>query len=49
MTPEKEQQVREYSRAIAKILHKNTNGEQITSLAKIEAVVGAQMQEYVMP
>ncbi|MHC5675872.1 hypothetical protein, partial [Nostoc sp.] len=24
MTPEEEQQVREYSRAIAKILHKNT-------------------------
>lgn len=49
MTPEEEQQVKEYSRAIAKILYKNTNGEQLTSLARIEEIVRAQMQEYVMP
>jgi hypothetical protein len=49
MTPEEERQVREYSRAIAKILYKNTASEQLTSLAKIEEVVRSQMQEYVMP
>lgn len=49
MTPEEEQQVIEYSRAIAKILYKNTSSEQLTSLAKIEEVVRSQMQEYVMP
>ena len=49
MTPEEHQQVIEYSRAIAKILYKNANSEQIKSLAKIEEVVRSQMQEYVMP
>jgi hypothetical protein len=49
MTPEEEQQIKEYSRAIAKILYKNTDSEQLASLAKIESVVRAQMQEYVMP
>ncbi len=49
MTFEEEQQVIEYSRAIAKILYKNTSSEQLTSLAKIEEVVRSQMQEYVMP
>ncbi|BAY80414.1 hypothetical protein NIES25_69020 (plasmid) [Nostoc linckia NIES-25] len=49
MTPEEEQQIKEYSRAIAKILYKSTPGEQRTSLAKIEEVVRSQMQEYVMP
>ncbi|AVH66177.1 ISKra4 family transposase [Nostoc sp. 'Peltigera membranacea cyanobiont' N6] len=49
MTPEEEQQIKEYSRAIAKILYKSTTGEQLTSLAKIEEVVRSQMQEYVMP
>jgi hypothetical protein len=49
MTPEEEQQIKEYSRAIAKILYRNTNSEQLTSLAQIESVVRAQMQEYVMP
>lgn len=49
MTPEEEKQIKEYSRAIAKILYKSTTGEQLTSLAKIEEVVRSQMQEYVMP
>ncbi len=49
MTPEEEQHLKEYSRPIAKILYKNTNSEKLTSLAKIESVVRAQMQEYVMP
>lgn len=49
MTPEEEQQIKEYSRAIAKILYKSTTGEQLTSLAKIEEVVRQKMQEYVMP
>lgn len=49
MTPKEEQQIKEYSRAIAKILYKSTTGEQLTSLAKIEEVVRSQMQEYVMP
>ncbi len=48
MTPEEEQQIKEYSRAIAKILYKSTTSEQLTSLAKIEEVVRSQMQEYVM-
>jgi len=48
MTPEEHQQVIEYSRAIANILYKNANSEQIKSLAKIEEVVRSQMQEYVM-
>ncbi len=49
MTPEEEQLLREHSRAIAKILYKNTSSEQLTSLAKIEEVVRSQMQEYVIP
>lgn len=49
MTPEEEQQVREYARAIAKILYKNTSSAQLTSLAKVEEVVRSQMQEHVMP
>lgn len=49
MTPEEEQQIKEYSRAIAKILYKSTTGEQLTSLAKIEEVVRSQMRKHVMP
>jgi hypothetical protein len=49
MTPEEEQQIKEYSRAIAKILYKSTASEELTSLAKIEEVIRAQMQEYIMP
>ncbi|BAY14050.1 hypothetical protein NIES2098_72480 (plasmid) [Calothrix sp. NIES-2098] len=43
MTPEEEQQIIEHSRAIAKILYKNTASEQLTSLAKIESIVRQKM------
>lgn len=49
MIPEQSQQIIEYSRAIVKILYKNTDSEQLISLAKIEEKVRYQMQEYVMP
>ena len=49
MTPEECQLLREHARAIAKILYKNSSGEELTSLSGIEEVVRSQMQEYVMP
>ena len=49
MTPEEQKEVLEYSRAIAKILYKNTNKEELTSLGKIEVVVRDSLQKYVMP
>ncbi len=49
MTEEEKQLLNQYSRAIAKILYKNTPVEELTSLGKIEEVVRSQMQEHVMP
>jgi hypothetical protein len=49
MTEEENQLLSEYGRAIAKILYKNAQVEELTSLGKIEEVVRSQMQEYVMP
>jgi len=39
MTPEEQKEILAHSRAIAKILYKNTKAEELTSLGKIEAAV----------
>ncbi len=49
MTPEEQKEVLEHSRAIAKILYKNTNKAELTSLGKIEEVVRDSLQKHVMP
>ena len=49
MTPEEHKEVVAHSRAIAKILYKNTKTEELTSLGKIEAAVRDGLQEHVMP
>ncbi len=49
MTPEEQKEILAHSRAIAKILYKNTKTEELTSLGKIEAAVRDGMQEHVMP
>lgn len=49
MTPEEQKEVLEHSRAIAKILYKNTKTEELTSLGKIETAVRDGLQKYVMP
>lgn len=49
MTTEEQKEVVAHSRAIAKILYKNTKTENLTSLGKIEVAVRDGIQEYVMP
>jgi len=49
MTPEEQKEVMAHSRAIAKIIYKNTKIEELTSLGKIEAAVRDRLQEHVMP
>ena len=49
MTPEEQKEVVAHSRAIAKILYKNTKTENLTSLGKIEVAVRDGLQEHVMP
>lgn len=49
MTPEEQKEVVAHSRAIAKILYKNTKIEGLTSLGKIESAVRDGLQEHVMP
>lgn len=49
MTPEEQKEVLAHSRAIAKILYKNTKTEELTSLGRIEAAVRDGLQEHVMP
>lgn len=49
MTPEEQKEVVAHSRAIAKILYKNTKTEDLTSLGKIESAVRDGLQEHVMP
>lgn len=49
MSPEEQKELDRYTKAIAKILYKNTPKEELTSLGKIEEAVRARMQEYVMP
>jgi hypothetical protein len=49
LTPEEQKEIREYSRAIAKILYKYTEPERLTSLGQIEAAVREGLQEQVMP
>ena len=48
MTPEEQKEVVAHSRAIAKILYKNTKTENLTSLGKIEVAVRDGLQEHVM-
>lgn len=49
MSPEEREEIAAHTKAIAKILDKNTPPERLTSLGKIEEVVRDRMQEYVMP
>lgn len=49
MSPKEQEELDRHTKAIAKILYKNTPKEELTSLGQIEEAVRAQMQEYVMP
>jgi hydrogenase maturation factor len=49
MSPEEQQELKEYAKAIAKILYKNTETKELNSLGKIEEAVRSGMQQYVMP
>jgi hypothetical protein len=49
MSPEEQKELERHTKAIAKILYKNTPKEELTSLGQIEEAVRARMQEYVMP
>jgi hypothetical protein len=49
MSPEEQKELDRHTKAIAKILYKNTPKEELTSLGKIEEAVRARMQKYVMP
>lgn len=49
LTPEEKEEIKAHSQAIAKILYKNTNKEELTSLGKIETAVRDGLQENVMP
>jgi hypothetical protein len=46
MSPEEQKEIEQHTKAIAKILSKNTPKEELTSLGKIEEAVRARMQEY---
>jgi hypothetical protein len=49
MSPEEQKEIERHSKAIAKILYKNTPKEELTSLGKIEEAVRERMQKYIMP
>jgi hypothetical protein len=49
MTPKERKEIAAHSKAIAKILYKNTATEELTSLGKIEVAVRDGLKEYVMP
>lgn len=49
MSPKEQEELDRHTKAIAKILYKNTPKEELTSLGQIEEAVRAQMQAYVMP
>jgi hypothetical protein len=49
MTPKERKEIAEHSKAIAKILYKNTATEELSSLGKIEVAVRDGLKEYVMP
>ncbi len=49
MTPEDQQAVANYAREIAKLLHRNTPPEAITTLEAVEKTVRGQILEYVSP
>jgi hypothetical protein len=49
MSPEEQKEMEQHTKAIAKILYKNTPKEELTSLGKIEEAVRSRIQEYVMP
>jgi hypothetical protein len=49
MSPEEQKEIERHTKAIAKILYKNTPKEELTSLGKIEEAVRERMQKYVMP
>lgn len=49
MTPEDQQALTHYAREIAKILHRNTPPETITTLEGLEKTVRGQILEHVSP
>lgn len=49
MTPEDQQALAHYAREIAKILHRNSPQEAITTLEGIEKTVRGQILEHVSP
>ena len=49
MTPEDQQTLANYAREIAKILHRNTPPETITTLEGVEKTVRGQLLEHVSP
>ena len=49
MSPEEQKEIEKHTKAIAKILYRNTPKEELTSLGKIEEAVRERMQKYVMP
>lgn len=49
MTPEDKQALEHHAREIAKILHRNTPTESITSLEGIEKTVRGEILEHVSP
>ncbi len=49
MTPEEEKELTEHLEAIAKILYKQAQPEQVKTLAQIEATVRKQTLQYITP
>lgn len=49
MTPEEEQAVAYHVRELAKLLYKDTDASEMTSLGEIEATVREQVQKHVSP
>ena len=49
MTPEEKQELDKHINAIGKILYKQTQPEQVKTLARIEETVREQVLEYISP
>jgi hypothetical protein len=49
MTPEEEKELKGHVQAIAKILYRQTQPEQLETLAKIEETVRKQTLQYISP
>ncbi len=49
MTPEEEKELKRHINALAKILYKQTEPEQVETLSKIEETVRKQTLQYISP